>query len=593
MSSGRFLYPFAVFGILLFCINALSAPYANALRITEIMYHPASGGVVGDEDNYEFLELKNTGNTSLNLSGVFLEGINYTFPPGTVIAPNSFYVLARNQAAFSNRYPGVALNGVYTAKLDDGGEKIRVLNSSSNTVISVEYSDDPPWPVSPDGLGYSLVLANPVSDPDNPDAWRASSNVHGSPGADDPAPPYGLGVVINEVLAHTDPPFEDAIELYNTSTNAVDISGWYLSDNFVRTNVADSYKLKKYRIPPGTILSAGGFRVFYQRDFDLNNPNSPFALSEFGETVYLSSATSSGTLNGYLIGATFGPSDNDVSIGRYHQSQGVDFVPLSRTSFGKDTPASVSEFRLGTGATNPAPRVGPLVINEIMYNPAAGGSEFIEFYNLTNMPLDISGWTVEGAEFTFPAGSVAAANSFVLLLKTNTTTVAAFRTQYGVPASVPIFEYNFVLENEGELLSISKPNSLPTEPLIPVEHVTYNNKSPWPTEAAGKGPSLERFSASQYGNDPVNWRTDRTGGSPGRANPVNPIHMSVRYNTGSPASFEVTIKGHSNSWYVLEASTNLLNWSAVATNLTGSEGAWTHHETNPFQRRFYRSKPQE
>jgi spore coat protein CotH len=237
------------------------ARYASALRITEIMYHPASAGVAGDEDNYEFVELKNTGATPLNLSGFFFEGITYTFPPGTVIASNSFHILARSLSAFSNRYPGITVNGIFTGKLDDGGEKIRIRNSDSNTVISVEYDDDPPWPLSPDGLGYSLTLANPVGDPDSADSWRASSNVHGSPGAEDPAPPYGPGIVINEVLAHADPPFEDAIELHNTGSNSVDVGGWYLSDDFVRTNFAGGYSLKKYRIPSGTLIPAGGFKA--------------------------------------------------------------------------------------------------------------------------------------------------------------------------------------------------------------------------------------------------------------------------------------------------------------------------------------------
>ena len=86
------------------------ARYANALRITEMMYHPAQQAVAGDEDNYEFLELKNTGATPVNVSGFFFDGITHTFPPGTVIPSNSFYVLARSRTAFSNRYPGITVN---------------------------------------------------------------------------------------------------------------------------------------------------------------------------------------------------------------------------------------------------------------------------------------------------------------------------------------------------------------------------------------------------------------------------------------------------------------------------------------------------
>lgn len=497
------------------------ARYASALRITEIMYHPASGGVPGDEDNYEFLELKNAGATPLNVSGFFFEGITYRFPPGSVIPAQSFYVLARSRVAMSNRYPGITVHGIYTAKLDDAGEKIRLRNSDSNTVLSVEYDDDPPWPLSPDGLGYSLVLADPSGNPDSAQTWRASSSIHGSPGADDPPPPYGLGVVINEVLAHADPPFEDAIELHNTSTNAVDIGGWFLSDDFVRTNPAAAYNLKKYRIPTGTVIPAGGFRVFYQRDFDSNNPLVPFALNEFGETVYLSAATTNGTLQDYLEGATFPATDNGASVGRHSSSRSIDFVPLSRTTFGNDAPATLNEFRSGTGAPNAPPRVGPLVINEIMYNPTAGGSEFLEFLNVAGTPLDISRWSVTGTAFTFPSATVLPSNGFALLLKSNTTSVAAFRSNYSVPASVPIFPGDFVLENEGEALRIEKPNTLPIEPFILIERIRYNDKSPWPTEADGEGPSLERFSTTEYGNDPINWRTVASGGSPGRLNVFN------------------------------------------------------------------------
>jgi hypothetical protein len=163
----------------------------------------------------------------------------------------------------------------------------------------------------------------------------------------------------------------------------VDISGWYLSDDFVRTNSTGGYDLKKYRIPDGTVLPAGGFKVFYERDFNTLNPAAPFSLSQYGETVYLSSADSAGHLTGYVTGAAFGVSARGISIGRYATSRGVDFVPLSRTTFGSDAPANLAEFRTGTGASNALPRVGPVVINEIMYNPTGGGSEFLEFLNIS------------------------------------------------------------------------------------------------------------------------------------------------------------------------------------------------------------------
>lgn len=229
------------------------ARYASPLRITEIMYHPA-GDAAAIRDEYEFIELKNTGTTPLDLSGFNFEGIDFTFPAQTTVAPGAFLVLARNPTAFARRYPGVSYHGIFWGKLSDGGEKVRLRNSDGNTIISVEYDDDPPWPLSPDGFGYSLVLGDTTGEPDNPESWRASAALHGSPGGDDPEPAYGYGLVINEVLAHSDPPYEDAVELYNPTGNSIDIGGWYLSDDFNRTNSATGYDLKKYRYRTGPLF---------------------------------------------------------------------------------------------------------------------------------------------------------------------------------------------------------------------------------------------------------------------------------------------------------------------------------------------------
>ena len=77
----------------------------------------------------------------------------------------------------------------------------------------------------------------------------ASRTIHGSPGSSDDARP--ATVLINEILSHTDPPFEDAIELYNQGTQPIDIGGWYLSDAM--------NNLKKYRIPMGRKLPRWDF----------------------------------------------------------------------------------------------------------------------------------------------------------------------------------------------------------------------------------------------------------------------------------------------------------------------------------------------
>src|SRR5207245_41402 len=146
------------------------------LVVTEIMYHPPNlGPTNGDE--LEFLELKNTGANTLDLSGLqFTNGITFAFTNGTQLAPGAFFVLARNVPAFAAKYPGVAVNGVYTGKLDNSGEKLTLSHLLGVNAFSFTYGTKPPWPITPDGDGFSLVRANAAGDADSPARWRASAN---------------------------------------------------------------------------------------------------------------------------------------------------------------------------------------------------------------------------------------------------------------------------------------------------------------------------------------------------------------------------------------------------------------------------------
>jgi hypothetical protein len=495
------------------------AGHAGSIKVTEIMYNPGPLSTNEEAGNLEFIEIQNTGITAADLSGCSFDGIGYIFEPGTTLAPGAFLVLVGNPSSFASRYPGVTCHDVFRGGLAKGGEKIRLRNSDGNNIFSVDYKPKAPWPLGADGMGYSLVNIHPAGDPDNPENWRASTHAGGSPRQADPEPPYKVGVVVNEVIAHTDTPLEDAIELYNPTDEAIDISGWFLSDE---NNTADPSRarLKKYRFPSGSIIPARGYLVRYESDFNPAQQNSAslirFALSQYGEGAYLASANSAGELTGHIVGMEFGASDNGVSYGMHQTSTGPDLTFLSAHTFGFSDPGSKGEFRLGTGMANSHPRVGPVVISEIMYHPAAGGNEFIELQNISSTNVDLSGWSVKGAAFTFPLDVVLPPQGLLVLLGTTNISVEQFRSARDVPASVPILSHAFTLQNDGEMLELRKPSDPPGNPPILVDRVRYNDKSPWPTEADGEGPSLERFQVSAFGNEPLNWRTATPGGSPGR-----------------------------------------------------------------------------
>ncbi len=334
------------------------------LKVTEIMYHPPNWGVT-DGDDLEFLELKNTGTNTFDFTGLeFTEGVTFKFTNGTQLAPGAFFVLARNASVFAAKYPALTANGSYAGRLDNAGEKLTLAHVLGTNVFSFTYDAAPPWPVTPDGYGFSLVARDVIGDPALPTSWRPSASLGGSPGADDPDVSIA-GIVINEILTHTDAPQLDAIELFNPTANAVNIGGWYLSD--------DAREPKKFRVPDGTSIPAGGFIVFYETDFN-PQPGVPpsFALNSHGESLYLFSGDASTNLTGYSHSFDYTAAANGVSFGRYLISTGdEDWAALSA---------------LTLGAPNATPRSGPLVINEVMYHPPIGFDEFVEIHNTTSSP---------------------------------------------------------------------------------------------------------------------------------------------------------------------------------------------------------------
>ena len=117
-------------------------------------------------------------------------------------------------------------------------------------------------------------------------------------------------VVINEVMAQnsntiTDPDYgksADWVELYNSSDNDVDLSGFYITDKLSSAT--------KYALPQGTIIAAGGYLLIWCDGKD-TNLHTNFKLSADGESVGLYSPEQE-----LIDSVTFDVQLLDVSYGR-------------------------------------------------------------------------------------------------------------------------------------------------------------------------------------------------------------------------------------------------------------------------------------
>src|SRR5262249_2863116 len=267
------------------------------------------------------------------------------------------------------------------------------------------------------GLGFSLVIVDETAEPDawgHKEGWRPSGVLGGAPGQSDPATPTFPNILLTEVLAHTDLPLVDAIELFNPTNVPVNLGGWFLSDSFDTP--------RKYRLTNGCVIPPGGYLSFDATLFsDPAKAIIPFSLSSKGDDVWLFSGDDATNLTGYVFGEDFGASANGVSFGRYTNSVGkVHFV---------------AQIANTLGAPNAGPKVGPVVFSEIMYHPPdfPGGvdnhqDEYIELQNITGAAVPLfnpnapaNTWRLRGGvDFEFPTGVTLPPNGRVLIINFNT-----------------------------------------------------------------------------------------------------------------------------------------------------------------------------
>ena len=447
------------------------------IAFSEIMYKPAPRT---DGKNLEFVEIYNSNPWFQDISGyqITCADMNYTFPANTKIPGGGYLVVAAVPADIQSVYGVTNVMGPYTGSLKKT-ETLELLDEQGAVLLTVPYSNAAPWPVAADGTGHSIVLAYPTYGEGDPRAWDISDTTGGSPGQMDAFTPSPLrNVVINEFLAHTDPPDYDYIELYNHSTNSVDISGCILTDD-AATN--------KFVIPSGTIIPPRGF-VFYSQT------NMNFALNALGESIFFIKPDHSRILDA----VQFATQQNGVAMGRWPDGAN-DFYRLQTK-----TP----------GAANAPILTSDVVINELMYDSISGNDDdqYVELYNRGTNAINLSGWQlVGGVTFAFPSITIPT-NGYMVVGRN----VANLFAKYpNLNAANCIGNYNGKFSHNGEYLALTMPaehkvtgtNGVTVTNIINivVNDLTCGTGGRWGEWSGGGGSSLELIDPNGDNRLAANW----------------------------------------------------------------------------------------
>jgi Bacterial TSP3 repeat len=303
----------------------------------------------------------------------------------------------------------------------------------------------------------------------------------------------------------------------------------------------------------------------------------------------------------------------------------------------------VAQQRNTLGLPNAGPKVGPVVINEIMFAPPPFGvdadtvDEYVELRNVSGQPAPLfdllhstNAWQLKGAvQFTFPPGATLPPWSFLLVVSfdpaQDTASLNWFRARYGLDTNAVILgPYKGHLANEGEQLALYQPGepesaSSPTPGFVPdvlVEEVHYSHLPPWPAATDGTGDSLQRLASISFADDPANWqagsptpgivnvgafKVDTDGdGMPDEAefvagtdprNSLDFLHFDRVSSDGANCVLEFT--GRSGHTYAVETLDHFEppnTWTLLRDNLPGKDASIIISDPLTSEPRFYRLK---
>ncbi len=285
-------------------------PQHQNLLINEIHYNPVEG------NNYEFIEIVNAGDASVNLNGFQMTGnIHFSFPDVTLFM-DEYCVVAKNMDVYQGQ--GFLVFSWDEGNLPDGPGSIYLKNFQGDTIDFVNYDTQYWWPEEADGQGPSLELHHTALENMVTSNWRSSYAAGGTPGKSNNSMAIS-GVYINEFLtsnstvyADGNGEYDDWIEIYNDTAIPVNLGSLYITDNL---DIPFKYPIPN-NFSEQTTIPANGYLLFWaDGQTDQGVLHLPFKLDKAGEQIGLVQLAENDTL--FIDSLTYAEQLTDISYGRY------------------------------------------------------------------------------------------------------------------------------------------------------------------------------------------------------------------------------------------------------------------------------------
>ncbi|MBN2506224.1 MAG: lamin tail domain-containing protein, partial [Verrucomicrobia bacterium] len=146
-----------------------------------------------------------------------------------------------------------------------------------------------------------------------------------------------------------------------------------------------------------------------------------------------------------------------------------------------------------------------VLFSELMFDPAVPGAEYVELHNRsTTTTFDLSGWWINGLDYTFPTGTLILPQTCLVLARDTLACLYAYGTNTPI-----VGQYNGSLQGNGETLTLLKPGPTPDNPVV-IDKVRYESVPPWSTNASNTGSSLQLVDLHQDNCRPLNWHAEFT-----------------------------------------------------------------------------------